>query len=99
MARVKVQTEPTQRQPDATAADSQTCMLEIPIGDPTFAAVPHRVEAQLWTTDARAGLARLYDALRRIGAKRRDTDRPIESHADAVRWMLEEYERAAEQVA
>lgn len=101
MARFKPQ-EATQRATDGPSQrptldfpTAAAVAIDLPIGDPMNGHQPHHISVQLFTPAARAGAARLLDGLRRAGAVRRDTERAIDSMADAVRYLLEEYEQAA----
>lgn len=64
--------------------------LNVPLAREIVGNVPHRCEVQLYAADARLGLARLRQGLAESKATRAD-GAPIESHADALRWLLAQF--------
>ena len=62
--------------------------LAVPVAREVVGNVPHKIDAQLYSAEARRGLAVLRQGLEAAAEKRFD-GAAIESNADAVRWLLE----------
>lgn len=83
-------TEPTEATPNVREIDVASMLLEIPVAAEIQDPVPHFVELQLRSQEAKAGMARLRDGLMAAGVRLCGTNRPVESNADAIRYLLEQ---------
>lgn len=87
-----VQSKETQReaapqQPESPLPASIT--IEVPLGPLDKGFLSRHVEARLTTETQRTAMRRLTNGLRQAGEKLAD-GKPVKTHADAVRWLLEQ---------
>lgn len=94
---------PTLAGADAVARDRDydsrvTIGVSLPFVEDLDGGMIHSVEVPMFYGEQRAGLCRLRRALAESGAKLAN-GRVVESHADAVRYVLEQYEAGFDALA
>lgn len=77
--------------PEVSAGDFRLVAVEVPLAAEPVDPLPHHIDVQLRSTEARAGLARLRDGA--IASGMTVGGRPVQSSADAVRALLEQFGR------
>ena len=80
-----------QQQQRATETKEDTCLVELPLVEDLDGGLIVRVDVPLHYSEQRSALCRLRKALAENGAKLKNGN-PVESHPDAIRYLLEQYE-------
>ena len=80
-----------QQQQRATETKEDTCLVELPLVEELDGGLIVRVDVPLHYAEQRSALCRLRKALEASGAKLKNGN-PVESHPDAIRYLLEQYE-------